>query len=102
MEDDIFKCSLGDSILFCCMLGIFSSNRYFLSTNCDFSSLSKASYNKVFYFTEKQTLDCENSQPLWKLNFLKILFFFCCATWHVGIFSSLTEMEPKASAKPKC
>ena len=25
---------------------------------------------------EKQTLDCENSQPLWKLNFLKILFFF--------------------------
>ena len=51
---------------------------------------------------EKQRLDCENSQPLWKLNFLKILFFFGCAMWHVGIFSSLTEMEPKAFAKPKC
>ena len=52
---------------------------------------------------EKQTLDCENSQPLWKLNFLKILFFFFfgCATWHVGIFSSLTEMEQQAFAKPK-
>ena len=36
MEDDMFKCSLGDNILFCCTLGIFSSNGYFLSTNCDF------------------------------------------------------------------